>query len=262
VSHLRAGSVQAHRSPSVYHQQPFVQQSPSSQSHSSPATSTPTSASHAHSQLLLETHSSTPSQQVHSGVGNPSHPMASVMNSNAPRYPQQQQQQNSSFQQSSPAATPGHRSTPGEMYPQQAGPSHAPYSQPGQPGQNYAVGHSVPVLPPFSSLETTGSSRAQVNNVSSVRYHSVDTSNQTRHQHFRPGESSSGLKRAVSASNAPSAESSDIEEEDNGELPASGLVAPWEVLRGLADVAVQRASKVPNPLYQLSILLTPITGER
>lgn len=45
-------------------------------------------------------------------------------------------------------------------------------------------------------------------------------------------------------SNVPSADSSDVEEEDNGELPASGLVAPWEVLRGLADVAIERATKV------------------
>lgn len=44
-------------------------------------------------------------------------------------------------------------------------------------------------------------------------------------------------------SNVPSADSSDVEE-DNGELPASGLVAPWEVLRGLADVAIERATKV------------------
>lgn len=43
-------------------------------------------------------------------------------------------------------------------------------------------------------------------------------------------------------STVTSADSSDNEEEDNGELPASGLVAPWEVLRGLADVAVERAS--------------------
>jgi len=43
-------------------------------------------------------------------------------------------------------------------------------------------------------------------------------------------------------STVTSADSSDNEDEDNGELPASGLVAPWEVLRGLADVAVERAS--------------------
>ena len=35
-----------------------------------------------------------------------------------------------------------------------------------------------------------------------------------------------------------------VPEEDDGELPASGLVAPWEVLRGLADVAIERAAQV------------------
>jgi hypothetical protein len=51
------------------------------------------------------------------------------------------------------------------------------------------------------------------------------------------------LKRPLPASNVTSADSTDVDEEDNGELPASGLVAPWEVLRGLADVAVEQASK-------------------
>ncbi|KAL1748582.1 hypothetical protein HDZ31DRAFT_29427 [Schizophyllum fasciatum] len=45
-----------------------------------------------------------------------------------------------------------------------------------------------------------------------------------------------GTKRPVSA------DSSDQEEEAGDELPASGLVAPWEVLRGLADVAIERAA--------------------
>ncbi|KAG6854237.1 hypothetical protein C0991_009255 [Blastosporella zonata] len=52
----------------------------------------------------------------------------------------------------------------------------------------------------------------------------------------------SGSKRQAT-STAASANSSDLEDEDNGELPASGLLAPWEVLRGLADVAIERAAK-------------------
>ena len=47
-----------------------------------------------------------------------------------------------------------------------------------------------------------------------------------------------GTKRPVCA------DSSDQEEEAGDELPASGLVAPWEVLRGLADVAIERAAIV------------------
>ncbi|KAI9451610.1 hypothetical protein F5148DRAFT_1290027 [Russula earlei] len=39
-----------------------------------------------------------------------------------------------------------------------------------------------------------------------------------------------------------SMDSSD-EDDNGGGLPASGLVAPWEVLCGLADVTIQRAAK-------------------
>lgn len=46
------------------------------------------------------------------------------------------------------------------------------------------------------------------------------------------------------SSTVTSADSSDLDDEDNGELPAQGLVAPWEVLRGLADVAIEHAAKV------------------
>jgi hypothetical protein len=60
----------------------------------------------------------------------------------------------------------------------------------------------------------------------------------------RTGRSSGPNKRqAPSSSNVTSANSSDIDDDESGELPASGLVAPWEVLRGLADVASQRAAK-------------------
>jgi len=51
-------------------------------------------------------------------------------------------------------------------------------------------------------------------------------------------------KRQAPPSNVTSADSSDVEEDENGDLPDHGLLAPWEVLRGLADVAVQQAAKV------------------
>jgi hypothetical protein len=58
-----------------------------------------------------------------------------------------------------------------------------------------------------------------------------------------------GAKRTFPpSSNVTSADSSELEDEDNGDLPASGLVAPWEVLRGLADVAIERAAKVSTHL--------------
>ncbi|KAH8991918.1 hypothetical protein EDB92DRAFT_1858931 [Lactarius akahatsu] len=88
------------------------------------------------------------------------------------------------------------------------------------------AGVHPPMLPPISSIEPTGP-RPQHDNISS--HPSV------------PIGSGAG-KRPLAISNATSADSSDVDE-DGGELPAQGLVAPWEVLRGLADVAIQRAAK-------------------
>jgi hypothetical protein len=104
------------------------------------------------------------------------------------------------------------------------------------PAYNPGNGSQGPVLPPFSSI-AIGPSGSLQNNISPVRYH--DNGRYNRHD-------ASGSKRpAPSPSNTTSADSTDQEDEDdNGELPASGLVAPWEVLRGLADVAIQRAAKV------------------
>jgi hypothetical protein len=87
--------------------------------------------------------------------------------------------------------------------------------------------HSA-VLPPFSSIQTP-------------RYpsHSTDSQRPMPRFHNAPPP---GSKRAAPANN-PSAHSSDVEEDGEG-LPSSGLVAPWEVLRGLADVAVEQAAKV------------------
>ena len=63
-----------------------------------------------------------------------------------------------------------------------------------------------------------------------------------------------GAKRTLPpSSDLTSGDSSEIEDDDNGELPASGLVAPWEVLRGLADVAIERAAKVSARIYCLNI---------
>lgn len=77
--------------------------------------------------------------------------------------------------------------------------------------------------------------------VSSARYPSSDPILQRMPGKYPP----SGSKRhAPPSSNVTSADSSDLDDEDNGELPAQGLLAPWEVLRGLADVAIERAAKV------------------
>ncbi len=110
-------------------------------------------------------------------------------------------------------------------------------------GQSYNMPHGssssqVPTLPPFSSIQTMAPLSQQ--NTLSVRYQSGDQNySKLPNKHA----ASTATKRQAS-SNVPSADSSDIDEDDNGELPASGLLAPWEVLRGLADVAIERAAKV------------------
>ncbi|KAG6887862.1 hypothetical protein C0995_012113 [Termitomyces sp. Mi166 len=98
-------------------------------------------------------------------------------------------------------------------------------------------GGQGPVLPPFSTISSMGPPTAQ-SNVSSLRYQASEN----QHPHPMSRNQTSSMKRHAT-SNAASTNSSDIDDEDNGELPASGLVAPWEVLRGLADVAIERAAK-------------------
>lgn len=88
------------------------------------------------------------------------------------------------------------------------------------------------MLPPFASIQAVGSGASQSNNAPPTRYPS--------------NQSVIGTKRPAS-SNISNAYSSDIDDDENGGLPASGLVAPWEVLRGLADVATERAAKVSLP---------------
>lgn len=87
------------------------------------------------------------------------------------------------------------------------------------------TGGHPPMLPPISSMESTGP-RPQHDNISSVR-----------HQY-----AGNGHARHFTISTATSADSSDVEEDPAG-LPSEGLLAPWEVLRGLADVAIQKAAK-------------------
>jgi hypothetical protein len=112
-------------------------------------------------------------------------------------------------------------------------------------GSQYHIPPGVPpTLPPLSSMEHTGPARPPPDNLSSVRHQHTDSSH-PRHFDKQPSVLSGSVagKRPFPVSTETSADSSD-EEEDGGELPASGLVAPWEVLRGLADVAIQRAAKV------------------
>jgi hypothetical protein len=68
------------------------------------------------------------------------------------------------------------------------------------------------------------------------------------HKDSGPSSASGSKRTAPPSSNVTSADSTDNEDDDDGELPASGLVAPWEVLRNLANVAIQREAKVYNML--------------
>ena len=66
------------------------------------------------------------------------------------------------------------------------------------------------------------------------------------------------------SSNVTSSNNSDYEDDDNGGLPRKGLVAPWEVLRGLADVAAERAAQVYSILVMVHLVVVNnvFAGER
>ncbi|KAJ7042412.1 hypothetical protein C8F04DRAFT_1207929 [Mycena alexandri] len=139
-----------------------------------------------------------------------------------------------------PAAQPP---TPTGAFPH-APPMNAPpprQSRPGYPGPSSQTSPGStqpsqgPMLPPFSSIQTMGPPSSQQANVSSIRYDNGHPS--------RPHSQPSAKRHAPGSANVTSADSSDIDEEETGELPDGGLVAPLEVLRGLADVASERAAK-------------------
>ncbi|KAI0639613.1 hypothetical protein C8Q77DRAFT_1082056 [Trametes polyzona] len=205
VSHLRGGGGASVpiTSRSPSTYPPFAHHSPGAQSLGSPAVSTPSTAT----STLTSSHAM-PNAAVQRPHREP-HP---------PMYPP-------------PSVPQNHRPAgPGDMHTQ--GPN-IMYNNGQHPGAH------GPSLPPFSSIESMGPPRSQPTNVSSMRYNAADNGR----QQGRLQEGASGTKRGLPPpSAANSADSSDAEEE-NGELPASGLVAPWEVLRGLADVAIERAAK-------------------
>lgn len=69
-------------------------------------------------------------------------------------------------------------------------------------------------------------------------------------------------KRHATTSTVNSADSSDLDDDRIEGLPDSGLVAPWEVLRGLADVAIERAAKVrPSQNINERTVSTRIKGK-
>ncbi|KAJ4485944.1 hypothetical protein J3R30DRAFT_3442999 [Lentinula aciculospora] len=207
---LRGGSFQ-NRSPSAY-PPPFHHQSPSI---NSPPLSTPPTA-HPH----ITDMQPSPAPVVHPYVA---HPMNQASSSRPTRPPI------ATYPSQNSRSSPVEYHQSGPQYPHQY-PPNGNYSQQQQQPPS-APQQGGPVLPPFSSLQT-------LHPQSSVRFQGPPE------EQTRVGRQSGSNKRqAPGSSNVTSANSSDIEDDESGELPASGLVAPWEVLRGLADVATERAAK-------------------
>ncbi|KAH9948236.1 hypothetical protein B0H21DRAFT_848279 [Amylocystis lapponica] len=222
ATHLRGGVPFHSRSPSAY--PPFTHHSPGAHSLGSPGVSTPSTGGLHPPQLMVDT--AHPGQPSPSSALTPAH---AHMSSAGIR---QHRDQGPNTYSSPTLSATGHRppgpsdmqhQSPNLMYPPPPPPPHG------------RTGPQGTTLPPFSSLETMGPPRSQPTNVSSLRHNAMHRASN--------GEGPSGSKRAAPpSSNVTSADSSDVDDE-GGELPASGLVAPWEVLRGLADVAIERAAK-------------------
>jgi len=211
VQQLRQGGHNI-RSPSVYPPSSF-QQSPSV---NSPSVSTPT-VSHQHVSPPAIPGSLTSSTHGSSG---------SVPQSRAQRLAYQ----SSSVGQTSQAIA--HEDVHSPMYGNFSSAGHS-YDSHNQSSQ----GHFLPPFSTFQSHHSMGPPGAQQADASPTRFQEAS--------HQRQSNKISGSKRqAPSSSNVTSADSSDLEDDEGGELPISGLVAPWEVLRGLADVAIERAAKV------------------
>lgn len=229
VGHLRGATPYNNRSPSTFSQTPYNTQSPTIQSMGSPPMSSGPNGSHVGD------------PGIHSVQAGPTTPTAYHPNVNHGSLPPMlnapPRHSRSSISQGALASVvqpPGH----GEYHPPQLPP---PHTNPTSPTQSYGYSPSGQVLPPFSTLQAIGRTTSQV---SIPGRH--DSHQQRQMQRGHNVHSPSGSKRTAPSSSHPtSADSTDIDD-DNGELPASGLVAPWEVLRGLADVAIERAAKVSD----------------
>ncbi|KAI5124176.1 hypothetical protein M0805_000982 [Coniferiporia weirii] len=226
---------------------PPLRPSPGTYTSGSPSLSTPTStapmmvdgAHSMHSSVVHSLDNSGPSgyqnQNILPPMVNPSH------SRQTPR-----PASNIPYRSPSTGSGSGQRPT-GDMHPPQLPPPNGAYSTPS--GIMYPPGTQGPTLPPISTFQDLGR-QAPPSNVSSVRYHSGEGSLNSPRQHAVKGTSlqvSSGhrspKRKAAGSSNVTSTNTSDFEDDDNGELPSKGLVAPWEVLRGLADVAAERAAQ-------------------
>jgi hypothetical protein len=226
MAHLRGGSSLLSRSPSSFHP-PFSQQSPNMQAISPVISTTSASSAGTH---LNDIHKPAPVPSAYAANGIPN----SSQRQGRPQFPSAQYR-------GPPLITNNHGHSGSNDF-QAVSPTYTSYTP---TPQTFSAGTSQgPILPPFSSIENMPPPGSQQVNMSTVRYGTTDSGQLPRPSSKHHNISIQGSKRhAPGSSNVTSADSSDSEEDENGELPASGLVAPWEVLRGLADVAIQRAAK-------------------
>lgn len=239
VQQLRSGSVQPMSSNSFS----SIRSSPGTYTQGSPSVSTPTSAS----AMMIDNshvHPQTPVDNSYQGQ-NVLPPMI------GPSQSRQASRPAPNIPYRSPSAGSGQRIT-SDMHPPQLHSSHSTFQ--GHPNSNaiYPQVAQGPTLPPISSFSDINGRQSAPSNVSSVRYNSGDGSLTSPRQHISRTPTAlhnhsghrSPKRKAAGSSNVTSSNTSDYEEEeDNGELPSKGLVAPWEVLRGLADVAAERAAQ-------------------
>ena len=129
-----------------------------------------------------------------------------------------------------PMLSPGLKRT--SNYPSGAQPSFS-----GQASLGPGSGFPPHTLPPLSSIHAPHPQHDMA-----PPPHLQAPRRQSPLRRYPSGSKNDNGKRNAPSSNVTSANSSD--DEDTAELPASGLVAPWEVLRGLADAAAERAAKV------------------
>lgn len=223
MAHLRGPGSYTNRSPSTY-QQPQYAHSPTTQSMGTPPMPSGSNGSHPPDHSIAGAATSTTYQSSHHTLP-PMHNLTS-------------RHSRASISQSSLVSS-SQQQVVGDYHSPQLPPVHSAHGSNQQ--YTYVVPSSGAVLPPFSSIGGVGTGATHGH--MPARY-PADTAQRFHASRNYRAPTPSGSRRALpSSSNVTSADSSDVDDEDNGELPASGLVAPWEVLRGLADVAVERATK-------------------
>ena len=121
-------------------------------------------------------------------------------------------------------------------------------------------------LPRILTLQESNASRPGPSSVASMRYH-IDEESPTLPQpdkrlaDFASGHVSQGK---IPSSNITSSSTSDAEDDNSniGELPKKGMLAPWKVLRGLAEVASEMAAQACIIIYVIKNIRSPcITGK-